>query len=82
MRAASRRDARRRRSTGSRAGSSSVQAAGPLSPEVREIGGGLGWVAGCVRGLQGHLLRSNSSHEAAHTTSHLHEWHTAPYPYP
>ena len=79
MRAASRRDARRRRSTGSRAGSSSVQAAGPLSPEVRGIAG---WVAGCVRGLQGHLLRSNSSHEAAHTASHLHEWHTAPYPYP
>ena len=78
MRAASRRDARRRRSTGSRAGSSSVQAAGPLSPEVRGIAG---WVAGCVRGLQGHLLRSNSSHEAAHTASHLHEWHTAPYPY-
>ena len=53
MLVASWRGARRRRSTGSRTGSSSVEAAGLLSPEVRGVGGGLGaWVAGWVDGLQ------------------------------
>ena len=87
MLVASWRGARRRRSTGSRAGSSSVEVAEPLSPEVRGMGGGLGaWVSGWVHGLQVMCawVAGPSASAAAltprrhNTASHLHEWHAAP----